>query len=328
MATSFSRKVLCFFFFALCALLSGCASFSTFQTARVVPVNSYRVFMGADIFYSSETNSSIHEIKGNSIEYESLEIGGRIGAARYIDIGAKAAVPGTIAVDAKYQFVDMGALAASLGAGLSYLTLNANDNTSHVFDLMVPMYLSVDLADWFGIYSAGKLFVQSQIGSLVSNSTFAAGTMGIRIGNTGGVMLEGTYLTEINGNFNAVQGGIAIFFGSAPCSNFYVGRFGGEATPSGKAPTETAEPSVDAEVIKVSLRSRVITITHPHLKLWQQGDRVCVVSQGEELACGVVIKVNAAGAVAKMAKARHEVLPGMLVKRQSDNPVSRQSGGE
>lgn len=299
---------------ALVLLLSGCASFTTFQTARVVPVNSYRLFFDVGYLNSSQVNNSFRD---GQKQYFLVEAGGRAGVAKYLDMGLKLALPGTVAWDAKYQFIQWGGLALSLGLGADYLNLPlSGSRKTHVFGVMVPVYLSMDLTQWLGLYASAKYLWRSQSGDLTSTGRYAAASTGVRLGNTWGIMLEGTYIMRFQETYSAVMGGIAFFFGNAPSAGYYIGRLGHEVRWRRKRDydDDAANEPIGARVLEVSGRSRVVMISHSELRAWEEGDRACVMSEEKKAACGTVVKVNAAGAVLKMSKGLINISPGMVVE--------------
>lgn len=47
-----------------------------------------------------------------------------------------------------------------------------------------------------------------------------------------------------------------------------------------------------AEVLKVASNNRLVAVSHDLTRRWQVNDKLCVVREGKEIACGVIIKVK------------------------------------
>ena len=315
-------------FFILCLWLglSGCSSFSSFQTARTLPENTSRFQTGASFLFGNQENNALFDSANLMSGSSKLlgEIGGRAGILPYVDMGARLAFPGSVLFDVKYQFFDRGmwAIASGLGLGYTYLNHAPGSQTaevSHCAEVVLPVYVSMDVLDWFGWYGVTKYHYRHQRGALRTDNRFINIGMGIRIGNTQGVMVEGSFIKQLAVGFYGFQVGVAFFWGDAPSAGYYVQRWQGEdLRPDDPVYYENPEDKKSARVMKTSSRARILLISHEALRAWKMGDRVCVFKNTTRIACGRVTESSSKGAVVRLGGRRGKILPGMLVKTKPE----------
>jgi len=205
-------------FFTVSISLFSCISMSTMQTARTTPKGEGGV--GIALGFIS-TDFAMGSLDTAEITAPILEIGGRFGIADNWDAGARISIIGTSVIDTKYQLIgDHESLfAASVGLGLGYLKITQDETVSKIFDINVPVYLSLHPTPWFSLYACPKYVFRinsysnaEESGS--SNSSWYGATTGIRLGKKVGFNLE--YSTFRNSEtdlpFSQVTGGVTINF--------------------------------------------------------------------------------------------------------------------
>ena len=306
-------------------LLVGCANFSTHQLARTVPVKSNRIHVGASLLKSDLLSSAVAlPDNNNPVDFSQtiFELGARFGVFRYADIGVRATIPGAIGADFKYQLIDTDFFAFSVGVMAGYTrfsdlnTLASTLSLSFV-DGAIPLYLQLDFSQMFGIYFSAKYISRFLMGSSNSNIAFYTTSGGVRIGNTVGVLLEVTYVREIKGQFNGLQYGGVIFFGSAPSAHFDVGRSGHEVRwKRGRSDEyfEGKEKQRASRVLKVSPNQGKVLISHESLRVWKKNEVACIVdNEGLTVGCGMVKAVNSEKAMLEITDRREAIFEGMKV---------------
>lgn len=185
--------------FLAAALLTGCASMSTMQTARTTPKGEVVGLLGAGVVNSE---FALGELDTISINAPFLEVGGRYGINEKLDLGIKLTIIGTAVADVKYQFLGSqeSKLAGSVGFGLGYLSIESGGSTSKMFDIMTPLYFSYHPAEWFSIYASPRYVFRINSYATEDNAETGSGsshwygtTGGIRLGNRVGFMAEYSY---------------------------------------------------------------------------------------------------------------------------------------
>ncbi len=128
------------------ALVFGCTSMSTLQTARILSKGELRGVVGLSTT-KSEIGKYSDTLKSNAIVQEA---GFRLGISNRFDVGLKVSMIGSISIDGKYQFLGTSnsKLAGSIGMGLAYSQISgdkllANNNpTMNMGNVIVPLYFS------------------------------------------------------------------------------------------------------------------------------------------------------------------------------------------
>ncbi len=203
-----------FLFLGIAALVSGCISMSTMQTARTNDKGQFTGFIGGGAVNSDLVLGELDTI---SISAPFLEVGGRYGINDKLDVGLKLAIIGTAVADAKYQFLGTkeSKFAGSIGLGLGYLSIESGDSKSKIFDVITPAYFSYHPTDWLSLYTSPRYVLRinsfttatEKTGSSTSNWYGATG--GLRIGRKVAFLGEYSYFknNEINTPFSQITAG-------------------------------------------------------------------------------------------------------------------------
>ncbi|HNW44896.1 MAG TPA: hypothetical protein PKI19_10360 [Elusimicrobiales bacterium] len=153
----------CLFFLAAgLALGTGaCTSVSVYQSAKTLPKGT----MQAGIGVGGGAAKNKTRIPGFNPEFPSLsgDIWARYGFTNRVDGGIKLSLFGSLTGDARYGLLnERRGDKLSLAAGLSYVYTNASSSglgqadKTVIQDLMLPLYISKDLADWFTVYAVPR----------------------------------------------------------------------------------------------------------------------------------------------------------------------------
>ncbi|MFA6583285.1 MAG: hypothetical protein WCS77_03225 [Elusimicrobiaceae bacterium] len=139
--------------------VSGCTSMSVYQSAKTVP--SGKTQLGAGIGTLTNPGDIAKSNDGNQAFQGDMWL--RHGFSKRIDAGVKVSLPGALAADARYGFLneDRGDdLSLALGLGGNYSRGTGSffvlDTDVKIYDLLVPVYLSKDLAKWFTVYAVPR----------------------------------------------------------------------------------------------------------------------------------------------------------------------------
>ncbi len=198
--------------FGLLLLLCHCASVSTMQTAEVLPVgeSSHAVGVG--------TYSSDDFVGGDDISLPLIEYAYRRGMWDDIDVGLKLALIGSITADMKYNFLKSGDFAMATGLGLGYLNFESESMSVTqkvtIIDLILPLYVSYNVAKMTSLYTAAK-YIFRAISSDFANpgdGGLLSASLGVKIGDTSGLFLEGSLISGIDNDFTGTQLNGAYFF--------------------------------------------------------------------------------------------------------------------
>ncbi|MEM7646887.1 MAG: hypothetical protein AAF203_08265 [Pseudomonadota bacterium] len=193
-------------------LLCHCASISTLQTARVLEKGESQHNVGVG-FYTSDDF-----LGGEDLTFPMLEYSYRMGVWDKIDAGLKISLIGTAVLDAKYNLVNGENFALATGLGLGYLSIDSGpedaEMTTTIIDVILPLYASYDISKMFGFYSAGKFLFRSVSadGEVEGDGSMLSATLGIKYGDSSGVMLEGSLLSGLDSDFTGSQFNFGVFF--------------------------------------------------------------------------------------------------------------------
>lgn len=206
------------------ALTTGCVNSSTLQTAKALDPGTQRILVGGGFYASPSLNEDASDATGEdtSLALPYMEVGYRRGIVDKVEVGAKVTIPGTSGIDAKYQFLQSGNLALAAGLGVGYLKISSGsegmETSTTVFDTMVPVYASYDLAKAFAVYASPKYVLRyaSSVDDMNETSSgmnhLVGATAGVRVGNKFGLFLETGYLKSVSNDFDAFQVNGSIFF--------------------------------------------------------------------------------------------------------------------
>ncbi len=186
----------------------GCANMSSLQTAKALKVDEARTLIGGG-YYKSPV------LAGTSVEdakFPYLEGGYRRGLMPQLEAGVKLTIPGTIAIDGKYQLVDMGQFAVAAGLGIGYLSYSSGDIKATVIDTLVPVYVSYDVLEWLAFYSSPKYLLRYTSSTTSGATNLIGASAGLKLGVNGGVFIEGTYMKDVSSTFSATQFNASVFF--------------------------------------------------------------------------------------------------------------------
>jgi hypothetical protein len=212
-----------------CALLAaGCASYSTFQTPRVVPSGLTREAVGVSIIRFQTDDGTRYTVPV-------LETGGRYGVSDRVDIGAKLgySLLQFISAEAGLKVqVLQGAFDLAVAPAVSYVTFGSSTADDSVpasratfFHLHVAAPMGLNLGDALTLGFGPKYAYSSMSGSFdqgnttgLVNGSFVGGffSLPIRIGNGVYLAPEINFLRpmdNLNG-YTQVQGGIVILYGT------------------------------------------------------------------------------------------------------------------
>lgn len=204
---------------ALLVALSGCLNASTLQTARVLPPGDHQALLGGGMTTFPGSPDDLASALA-SLPYG--EIGYRVGLVDGLEVGAHATLLGTGGVDGKWQFVDEGPLAVATGLGVGYLQSTSSSSTegeektevkATLLDVVLPIYVSYDIGSHLAVYAAPKYLLRAVIADSGSSAWHNVGSsIGIKLGDGAGVMLESTFMRNLSESYNMLQFNAAIFW--------------------------------------------------------------------------------------------------------------------
>jgi len=212
---------------ALSALTTACVNSSALQTAKAMDPGKQRFLVGGGYYASPDLDKDASSATGEdtSLKLPYMELGYRRGLVDKVEAGVKYTLPGTAAIDGKYQFLDAGGFALAAGASVGYFKLSseAGDSSSSttVVDTIVPVYASYDIAKALAVYTSPKYVMRyaksESMDAMMSESSsglshLVGATLGTRLGNRFGLFLETTYLKSITNDFDAFQVNGSFFF--------------------------------------------------------------------------------------------------------------------
>ncbi len=144
-------NVLTIFVLTISLTLSGCFSFTNFQTARTVGKNKTEFGLSINAIGFSELDTSLY------IRIPSVEIGGKYGITENMDVGVRLSNFGTFIGDFKYQFYGdkestfAAATGISIGGSVYSFSFGSSENFGfYQFD--IPLHLSIHPSEKFAFY--------------------------------------------------------------------------------------------------------------------------------------------------------------------------------
>ncbi len=205
------------------ALTAGCVNMSTLQTAKALDPGKQRILVGGGYYASPSVDADASEASGSdvSLALPYMEVGYRRGLMKNFELGAKATIPGTVGLDGKYQLVNAGKFAVAAGLGTSYLKIESGSDQDKVstmlVDVIVPAYISYDVAAPFSIYASPKYVLRyasstDMMDTTSGTSHLVGATVGTRLGSRMGLFLESSYLKDMTSDFDSFQVNGSIFF--------------------------------------------------------------------------------------------------------------------
>ena len=205
-------------------IVTGCVNMSTLQTAKALDPGKQRILVGGGYYASPSVNADASASTGSevSLALPYMEIGYRRGIIDNLELGAKVTIPGTTGLDAKYQLVSAGDFAVAAGLGASYLKISSTDSqgmetSTQLFDTIVPVYVSYDIAKPLAVYVSPKYVLRyatsvDPMETKTGVSNLVGATAGFRLGNTWGIFLESSYLKDVSSKFDSFQVNGSIYF--------------------------------------------------------------------------------------------------------------------
>jgi len=204
-------------------IAAGCVNMSTLQTAKALDPGKQRILVGGGYYASPSVNADASASTGSdvSLALPYMEIGYRRGIIDNLELGAKVTIPGTTGLDAKYQLVSAGDFAVAAGLGASYLKISSTSNgmetSTQLFDTIVPVYVSYDIAKPLAVYLSPKYVFRyassvDPMETKTGTSNLVGATAGFRLGNTWGIFLESSYLKDVSSKFDSFQVNGSIYF--------------------------------------------------------------------------------------------------------------------
>jgi hypothetical protein len=186
------KKVLLSSIILSATLMTGCVSFSTLQTGRV---------LGEGNFAGTMALSSINgQILSDSAATTApmFEFQGTYGITEKIDGFIKIGLLGTSSLGAKYQLLgdDESKGALSFGTSIGTISTSSGIYETTIWDWTIPVYASYHPTDWLAVYASPK-YVMRFTGNYENDkktnsgsSGWYGGTGGIRVGRKFGFMME------------------------------------------------------------------------------------------------------------------------------------------
>jgi hypothetical protein len=334
----------CLVHLSLAALLSGCLA--SLQPARTLPDGSYRLFAGIEYLTSSALSSSgtTTTTTTSSTSNLTLDTGFRLGTSRNSDFGIRLSLPGldltmpSLLIDLKYRLFESSGFVGSFSFGLDYLTLEVSAVRNHALSAVGSLNFGYDFGEYVGSYLSIRnltpiVILAGGTTTFVSTSVLGA-SLGMRFGDTIGLLAEGTYLRSLSANSDTFLVGGAFFIGGG--SGFGAGSETNrraenwKARQAEKGPRErvaipTGMTRGVSKVLKVRAADNMALLSHPDIGNWKVGDKVCLMRDAQSMACGSVTKSDATGAVLKYSSPIGEITPGteamsQFVEREKPAP--------
>lgn len=205
--------------------LSACVSMSSLQTARTLKPGEAQWTAGGGTYNSGDITDALSDTKGDELSIPFMEVSYRQGLTKDWDFGLKTTFA-SVNADAKYALIQGDKFAMATGAGLNYFSIESKVGVgttetkfkTTVYDLMVPLMLSYDFSKSVSLYGGPKFISRFISGSGKNgNVNMAGGTGGLKIGETWGAYLEGSYYKTLGKNpFDGTQFNVAIFWDASP----------------------------------------------------------------------------------------------------------------
>jgi hypothetical protein len=176
------RNLLLFVTAGLALMFSSCASLTGFQDGRTIGENRGEVMVSLNSSGSPEFTDLINDQDTNNVNiglpitFANFELGGRYGITEKLDVSMKINTTFSAALGAKYQLVGNQTSKFALAAGLDVGTV-----LLAVYNVQVPLYLSVHPTEMITIYATPRYIYQFPFVGLVDWS-YAGGNFGLLFG--------------------------------------------------------------------------------------------------------------------------------------------------
>jgi hypothetical protein len=198
--------------------LSGCAYFSSFQTAKTLPKNSGEVYGALNLAGTQlDFGEEISDTNNVGVFLPIIELGGRYGLADRLDLGLKVSTSLNAIVDAKYQFLgdQESPFAMALGGGIGFWGVVGENS---LLQLQVPLHASYHPSQNFALYVTPRYVNQFLLGG-DGSINYLGFSAGLEAGNKirfGGEVSYSKIMNEGNQEFfdifNFWQVGLGVKF--------------------------------------------------------------------------------------------------------------------
>jgi hypothetical protein len=164
-------------------LLNGCASLTGYQDAKAVGKSKVEGGLSINISKSPDfISEDIDDSLGvdNGITFPNVELFGRYGVTDKLDIGAKLNSNLNLSITSKYQLLGDKYSKTAVAVGAEFGTFGLITN---LWNIQLPLYLSVHPMDNLSIYLSPKYIYQFGVGDLTNESlSYIGGNSGILFG--------------------------------------------------------------------------------------------------------------------------------------------------
>ena len=189
--------------------LGACTSVSVYQSAKTLPKGDFQAGLG--VGGGAAKNKT--NIAGFNPDFPTLsgDLWTRYGITDRVDAGLKLSLFGSLTGDARCGLLNESrGDAFSLAAGAAYVytsvstAYSGHQDKTVIQDMMLPLYLSKDLADWFTVYAVPR-YVRRTTGNTRTSDSSAGRSEKLSsdmLGLGGGIMFN---LGKKNGTHLALE---------------------------------------------------------------------------------------------------------------------------
>lgn len=203
--------------FILLAVLSGCASFSNYQTAQSLGEGNSQFAIGLTF-----TDQSVEgpEADYEDIVYFTPELIFRTGVTQSFDVGAKVYIAYPIVgavINGKYQFLDGPSFDTAFDFGVGYTGVEINDNDITYIDFYPALLMTYHFSNYASATLAPKVVIRRAkiSGGGTDTEIFPGATLTLALGKKVKVMPEVGYYTgrdRLDGDVEVFHFGIGFGF--------------------------------------------------------------------------------------------------------------------
>jgi len=204
--------------FIIVVMLSGCASFSSYQTAQVLDPDEDDFQIGIGLTVTSfDLEEDAVETDYEEMSYYKTELFLRSAVTENFDFGAKFWTVG-LSVDGKYQFVDGEKLDMAVDLGFSYSGIEVDDEGVRYLSFQPVLLMTYNFTEKFSLTLAPRavIAVVSHDEEGDDTQTFVGGTLTLSLGGKKMKILPeiGYYKAEdrLGQEVEVTHGGIGIQF--------------------------------------------------------------------------------------------------------------------
>lgn len=176
------------------SFMTGCMSFSAFQTGRNLKKGEGSGFVGLgyeSLVFVKKTDDEVLADAIEDVKVPVLEGGFRYGFEKGFDAGIRSSLIGTTQIDGKFNLTNDAAYAQALGVGLGYTQLTILDSKSKIYELHVPWYHSYDVSNGLTLYGVPRgVYRLYSYDYTILNETKSESVGGLLVGGTGGLLVS------------------------------------------------------------------------------------------------------------------------------------------